>query len=242
MKKSIFRLCAAFLISYIMTSCAASHSGNMLNSASLSTNNFYYVKTNVFASAECTYFLGLGGYAHDALVGEAKQNLFLKSGLENNQAYANITVNWKTQVTFLGFIVRRVCTVSADIVEFHSGQGLISGDSIVAEPEGLSSGNSIVAKSTRTFASKSQSYQNRAGSINVVAERILRIVKTPKDVFKLTEKEQEKFVRKFKYYLKECDQISGYKDFDKNDLLINGSDLDYFTEVYIELKQILKQQ
>ena len=89
-------------------------------------DNFNYVKTNVFASAECTYFLGLGGYAHEALVGEAKQNLYLKSGLENNQAYANITVNWKTQVTFLGFIVRRVCTVSADIVEFHSGQGLIS--------------------------------------------------------------------------------------------------------------------
>jgi hypothetical protein len=236
MQNSVFRLGVAFLVSYIMISCAASHSGNMLNSASLSTDNFYYVKTNVFASAECTYFLGLGGYAHEALVGEAKQNLYLKSGLENNQAYANITVNWKTQVTFLGFIVRRVCTVSADIVEFHSGQGLISENSIVTEPESLSSGKSIVAESARSFTSKSQSYQYRAGSMNAVAERILRIAKTPKDVFKLTEKEQKKFVRSFKYYLKEYDQISVYKDFDKNDLLIKGSELDDFTEVYIELK------
>jgi len=146
MKNLTFRS-GLFLISvYFLASCAASHSGYMQGSASLSSNNFRYVKTNVFASAQCIYFLGLGGYAHEALVGEAKQNLYLKSGLKNNQAYANITVNWKTQITFLGFIVRRVCTVSADIVEFNSEQGLSSGNSIVTEPEGLSSGNSIVTE------------------------------------------------------------------------------------------------
>lgn len=240
MKNLTFRL-GLFLISvYFLASCAASHSGYMSGSASLSSNNFRYVKTNVFASAQCIYFLGLGGYAHEALVGEAKQNLYLKSGLKNNQAYANITVNWKTQITFLGFIVRRKCTVSADIVEFNSEQGLSSGNSIVTEPEGLSSGNSIVTEPARTLAEMSNSYKSRAGSINFYAERILNIASTPEEVLNLTGKEQNKFDRMFKYYIKEYDQISAYREFDKNHLLINGNRLDDLKKAHIELKQRLK--
>ena len=195
MKNSVFRLCIAFLVSYIMISCAASHSGNMLNSASLSSDNFYYVKTNVFASAECTYFLGLGGYEHEALVGEAKQNLHLKTRLSDNQALANVTVSWKTQVTFLGFIVRRKCTLSADVVEFKSEQTTSQKNRTVDETTELTNETEVATKlNARLYKSVTE--------LNNLGSRVKVIASTPKSVADLDSEQQEIFKGLFKEYFR----------------------------------------
>jgi len=119
MKNIIFRLALVLLATSFMSSCVATHSGYMVNSASLSSNNFHYVRTDARAKASATYFLGIGGYQHRALVAEAKQILIAKTGLSDNQALANVTVNWKTKITFLGLVLTKTCSISADIVEFE---------------------------------------------------------------------------------------------------------------------------
>ena len=255
MNQLIIRSILLFFCALFLPSCVTTHSGYMSDSASLSSNNFRYVRTNAFANAECTYFLGIGGYGHDALVGEAKQNLYLKNGLKNNQAYANITVNWKTEVTFLGFIVRKVCTVSADIVEFNSGQGLSSEISKKTEPEdlsseisnnteleGLDSESIIVTEAPRSLGSKSYGYRSRVGTVNALAARILNIASTAEEVFNQTDEKQRKFIRLFNSYIKEYDLLSRWREFDENELLINGDKLDDYKKAHIELKRILKKK
>ena len=46
---------------FTMSSCMALHSGYVTNSASLSTNNFEYLKRSVNGTSAVGYFLTLGG-------------------------------------------------------------------------------------------------------------------------------------------------------------------------------------
>ena len=69
-------------------------------------------------TATATYVLGIGGLNRQALVEEAKSELKQRLPLSDNQAYVNITVNWKTSYIIFGIIMRVKCTVTTDIVEF----------------------------------------------------------------------------------------------------------------------------
>lgn len=113
-KQAILILSAFWLTS----GCVAYHNGYMISSASLQSNNFEYVKFNVSGSAQATYFLGIGGFYKDALVAEAKINLETYNQILPSQTLANVTVNWKTKVTWLGLVTSKRCVVTADIVEF----------------------------------------------------------------------------------------------------------------------------
>jgi len=104
-----------FTVSFLLTSCAF-HQGIMENSASLGSANFSYIKQTVQGDASATYILGIGGLGKHTLVDEAKQRMVASSPLKNNQALANITVNFKT--TYAIVFVKVKCTVTADIVEF----------------------------------------------------------------------------------------------------------------------------
>lgn len=92
----------------------------MLNSTSLSSNNFTYVKMNVQGTSTIKYFLSCGGYKKSTLVNDAKQSLLASNPLQKNQALANITVNWKKTYILSVFYTVVKCIVTADIVEFHS--------------------------------------------------------------------------------------------------------------------------
>lgn len=100
-----------------LSSCAI-HSGYMNNSASLSQANFSYKKTSISGTASTLQVLGIGGLGKSAIVGEAKQNMLRNNPLKQNQALANITVNWKNSFYFL--VMTTECTVTADVVEFYS--------------------------------------------------------------------------------------------------------------------------
>ena len=116
LKKILF--CAAITI--IFSSCVALHSGYMSNSASLSSANFSYIKKDIKASDTATYFLGIGGFK-ESLVANAKEKLNSENTLQDNQALANITVNFKYS-TYFGIVTTVECTISADIVEFYNGE------------------------------------------------------------------------------------------------------------------------
>ena len=117
-KISIFKSLIFILTgSIIFSSCVALHDGAMVPSTSLSSANFNYIgQANGNASA--MYFLGIGGLNKPTLVGNAKSEMMRKFPLKSNQAYANVTVNFKNSFYF-GILVDRRCTITADVVEFY---------------------------------------------------------------------------------------------------------------------------
>lgn len=100
----------------LLSGCSL-HSGYMTNSASLSSSNFSYVKTNLKGYSKAVYVFGIGGLDHDALVDEAKRNLLDTTPLKDNQALVNITLSWKSSFV-IPLVITRRCTITADIVEF----------------------------------------------------------------------------------------------------------------------------
>ena len=94
------------------------HTGYMSSSASLSDNNFTYVKREVHGTASAIYIFGFGGYKRSAIVSEAKKDLMKNYELQDNQALVDITVDWK-KFMVPPFFVRNRCIVTASIVQFN---------------------------------------------------------------------------------------------------------------------------
>lgn len=116
MKKCFKILSLGLLCAFLLSGCAV-HIGNMGSSTSLSSSNFKYVKKGVSASATATYIFGIGGLSKQALALEARQNLEKMLDLKENQALANVTVDFKrTMITVL--YMTNECTIGADVVEF----------------------------------------------------------------------------------------------------------------------------
>ncbi len=119
MKKLVLRSMLAVIVAVFASSCGASHTGYMVNSASLSAANFSYVKQNVTGKATATYVFGIGGMAKETLVNTAKQKMLENYPLKSNQTLANITVNFKKSLYYFVAFGTVECTVTADIVEFN---------------------------------------------------------------------------------------------------------------------------
>jgi hypothetical protein len=81
----------------------------------LSAPNFRYVKL-VKGETEISKILGFGGLSTEALVSDAKINMFQNYPLKDNQAYANISVDFKNS-NFL-VVTKTKVTITADIIEF----------------------------------------------------------------------------------------------------------------------------
>ncbi len=113
--KKIARLLVIVIGILSITSCAT-HSGYMNNSASLGEANFDYVQTSISGTASTLNVFGIGGLGKSAIVEAAKKDMLKKHPLKANQALTNITVNWKTGVYLV--VIKKKCTVTADIVEF----------------------------------------------------------------------------------------------------------------------------
>lgn len=116
----INKILFASIISILLSSCAL-HNGYMLNSTSLSSANFSYVKENISGSATAYSFLGLGGgLFKESLVNDAKQKMISSHPLKDNQALANITINFKTVIS--GVFMSKTCTITADVVQFRTSE------------------------------------------------------------------------------------------------------------------------
>ena len=112
MKKNLLLIAALSI--FLLSSCAF-HTGLFTNSTSLSSNNFKVVKL-AKGSAKTTKYFGIGGLAKDALVFEAKKDLLANYPLKENQALANVTVDFKNSIMF--FVMETKVTMTADIIEF----------------------------------------------------------------------------------------------------------------------------
>lgn len=111
MKQSIYILLVALL-----SSCA-SHFGNMGTGSSYLTNGEFSIDGLAIGKAKTTKVLGFGGLNKDALVLEAKKDLFNSTFLSKNQAFGNFTVDYKYSFFILVFITE--VTVSYEIINFE---------------------------------------------------------------------------------------------------------------------------
>jgi uncharacterized protein YxeA len=114
MKKSLKSIITIIIGAILLSSCAT-HMGTFDSSASLTTANFKYVRV-VRGEAQTTKVFQIGGLKTNALVAKARQNMFEYYPLKENQAYVNVSVDFKNSYFLLVNKVK--VTITADIVEF----------------------------------------------------------------------------------------------------------------------------
>ncbi len=119
MKKSISNTILAFTLVTLFSSCAF-HNGYLSNSTTtvLEKANFSYVQKQIEGRASVKYILGFGGLKKQTIIDHAKRDMLRHHPLDDNQALANVTVNYKTS-NYAGIVRKIQCTVTADIVEFN---------------------------------------------------------------------------------------------------------------------------
>jgi hypothetical protein len=112
-----------------LTGCVSYFAGFPTNATQLNQPNFHYVKQNVSGQSTATYIIGIGGNNHVSMVAEAKENLLTEHPLSKNQALANVIVDFKYQSVFGALYGQKVCTYTADIVEFDVANAAVMSNS-----------------------------------------------------------------------------------------------------------------
>ncbi len=104
------------VVTALLLSSCATHTGMLTGNASLTDANFKVVGLAV-GQASTTHVLGIGGLKKDALVLEAKRNLYKNNPLTEGQALANVSVDFKRSAFPLVFTTKAM--VSAEIIDFN---------------------------------------------------------------------------------------------------------------------------
>lgn len=105
------------LLTSLFASCAY-HEGMLQSDISLTNANFK-VKSFVQGTSSTTLILGMGGLNKKSLIFEAKRDLYNNYQLQENEVFANFTVDQKTSV--LPFLAKQRVTITAEVIEFTSG-------------------------------------------------------------------------------------------------------------------------
>ena len=125
----------SLLVLITLNSCVSTFDGSFYSPSFSVKDNFRIVST-LEGQAQAEYIFGIGGAFRDALVNEAKRNMYSSYALQPNQNITNITVDSKVTSFLLPilFMSKRV-TVSADVIEFYDNNSNLkaSGDLGVAE-------------------------------------------------------------------------------------------------------------
>lgn len=109
------KLLLGLITSFLFTSCAFHH-GTFQGSACV-TNNQYRIAGTAKGSAEIVQLLGIGGLGKDALVNEAKKDLYAKYPIPKGMMLGNVTVNFKT--TYALIVRKTKVFIVADIIDFN---------------------------------------------------------------------------------------------------------------------------
>lgn len=104
-------------LALLISSCAY-HSG-MITASQLNNKVSYRYEDVAVGYSKATYFFGLGGLHKDALLNDAKRNLYLSYPLKPNQVMDNITLDRK--VTYILPFSKVEMILVADVVELDSG-------------------------------------------------------------------------------------------------------------------------
>ena len=113
--KAPTRLIFSLLLGTILSSCSF-HLGTTGAGSAAVTNKDFALVDFAYGTARTVNVFGIGANSKDALVLEAKRNLYLNYELAPGQALGNITVDFK-RTLFFPVLVTKV-TLSAEVVDF----------------------------------------------------------------------------------------------------------------------------
>jgi len=113
------------VIAAILLQSCATHLGTMSSNANLSNNNFKIVDM-AYGYSSTTHVLGMGGMGKDALVLEAKRNLYKNYPLSQGQVFANLSVDFKNE--FCIFWMNTKVIISADVVDFNNPKAMLKNE------------------------------------------------------------------------------------------------------------------
>ncbi len=105
------------LILFVFSSCSY-HIGSISGGSAVITNEQLSNIRFAYGTANTTHVLGIGGNRKEALVLEAKRNLYLNSNLKQGQAIGQTTIDFKRTIFFPVWTTR--VTLSAEIIDFSS--------------------------------------------------------------------------------------------------------------------------
>ncbi|MBN2681822.1 MAG: hypothetical protein JXR58_04900 [Bacteroidales bacterium] len=114
-KKFIIRLLHIIVITVFLNSCAM-HNGVLSSNAVFADKNFKVIGIGI-GESQSIKILGFGGLKKNALVFEAKDDLYKKTCLKQGQILTNITLDYKHEF-YIVFSKTKV-TISGEIVDFN---------------------------------------------------------------------------------------------------------------------------
>ncbi|WP_258105893.1 DUF6567 family protein [Marinoscillum sp. MHG1-6] len=103
---------------FVLLSSCSYHIGTIGGGTGTVTSDQFASIDFAYGTAKTTKFLGIGGNKKDALVLEAKRNLYLNYKLRPTQVIGQTTVDFKR--TFFFPILTTKVTVSAEIIDFST--------------------------------------------------------------------------------------------------------------------------
>lgn len=109
----IIRTISGLLSMLVLCSCASHYSG-LITSSSPQVGDARYVDVAVGYS-RASYFLSIGGFGQNALVGQAKMNLYRNADLQQNHVLENMSLDIVR--SYFGPYMKTEAVVLADIVE-----------------------------------------------------------------------------------------------------------------------------
>lgn len=133
-------------LSMALASCMAFHSGTMMPSVIISNANFT-VLGQVTGSAKAEYVIAMGGLFKQAMVAEAKANIYKNYNLPKGVALGNITIDVKNSY-YLLYHQRKV-TIVADVIDFNVPSSLKLSD-LVINSQTASGDNDSKLKTSKT--------------------------------------------------------------------------------------------
>ncbi|WP_109832438.1 DUF6567 family protein [Reichenbachiella versicolor] len=116
--KSLIHLTIVVCVSINLLSSCSYHLGSVSGGSAVITNDKFKSIDYAFGTSRTTNFLGIGGNSKDALVLEAKRNLFLNSDIQLGQVLGQTTTDFKRTIFFPLFTTKVL--VSAEIIDFTS--------------------------------------------------------------------------------------------------------------------------
>ena len=108
----------SFVILGMITSSCSFHLGTTSAGSAMITNKHFASIDFAYGTARTVNVFGIGSNEKDALVLEAKRNLYLNYDLKPGQALGHMTVDFKRTVFFPVFTTK--VTISAEIIDFSS--------------------------------------------------------------------------------------------------------------------------
>ena len=109
-----------FILGIAILSSCTYHVGSIGGGSAAVTNNNFANIDFAYGVAKTVNVLGIGGNEKDALVLEAKRNLYLNYNLKPGQVIGQTTVDYK-RTFFFPVMVTQV-TLSAEIIDFSEGE------------------------------------------------------------------------------------------------------------------------